>query len=121
MLNSDMCLFFDIETTFPCCTNTGLTLNDGSNQCDRGASELSAIPCSTYAPGSVRAEAANAVELFAGRRETGGFNNDNSPFFNAFTSAWSKATTNGWDDLQPLAESCTVSMPTLLQLLLAFA
>lgn len=112
MLNTDICLFFDIETTFPCCTDTGLTQNDGTNQCDRGGQVLRNTPCPGYVPGSPRAEAASAVELFAGRRAGGGFNNDNAPFFNAFRTAWNKATTNGLSNLQPLVP--TVSMPMCL-------
>ena len=60
-------------------------------------------PCATYRAGSPRVEMASAVALFAGRRAGGGFNNDNAPFFNAFASAWGKATTNGLTGLQPLA------------------
>ena len=102
MLNTDMCLFFDIATTFPCCTDTSLSRNDGTNQCDRGGQVLRNTPCATYAAGSPRAEAASAVELFAGRRAGGGFDNDNTPFFNAFASAWGKATTNGLSGLRPV-------------------
>ena len=107
-LNVDMCLFFDIEATFPCCTRTDLTQNDGSNQCDRGGQVLRNTPCPGYVPGSPRAEAASAVNLFAGRRPGGGFNNDNTPFYTAFASAWNKATTNGLSSLQPLVP--TVSL-----------
>lgn len=103
-----MCLFFDIEATFPCCTRTDLTQNDGSNQCDRGGQVLRNTPCPGYVPGSPRAEAASAVNLFAGRRPGGGFNNDNTPFYTAFASAWNKATTNGLSSLQPLVP--TVSL-----------
>ena len=104
-----MCLLFDIETTFPCCTRTDLTLNDGSNQCDRGGDTLRNAPCASYAPDSTRVEAANAVELFAGLNNNGGFNNDNSPFYDAFTVAWNKATTNGLSGLQPLVGIPTAS------------
>ena len=109
-LNTDMCLLFDIETTFPCCTRTDLTNNNG-NQCDRGDTVLSNTPCASYAPGSVRAEAANAVELFAGLNNNGGFNNDNSPFYDAFTVAWNKATTNGLSGLQPLVDGAPIPPP----------
>jgi len=98
-----MCLLFDIEATFPCCTRTDLTQNNGGNQCDRGGQVLRNTPCASYDAESTRAEAAAAVDLFAGRNNNGGFNNDNTPFYNAFASAWNKATTNGWTGLQPLS------------------
>ena len=107
-LNTDMCLLFDIETSFPCCTRTDLTNNNGGNQCDRNGLVLSNTPCASYAPGSVLEEAADAVRLFAGERAGGGFNNDNGPFYTAFASAWSKATTNGLSG-QPLTGLGTAS------------
>lgn len=112
MLNTDMCLFFDVETTFPCCSNVNVLRGDGSNACDRNNGDiLSGTPCGTYEIGSGREEAANAVELFAQRRETGGFRNDNSHFFTAFEHAWSMATNNGWLGLEPLALSCVPTPP----------
>ena len=113
-LNTDMCLLFDIETSFPCCTRTDLTNNNGGNQCDRNGLVLSNTPCASYAPGSVLEEAADAVRLFAGERAGGGFNNDNGPFYTAFASAWSKATTNGLSGLAPFPG--TSFSPTLQQL-----
>jgi len=70
--------------------------------------------CASYPAGSPREEFADAVELFAGLRAGGGFNNDNTPFFSAFASAWGKATTNGLGDLVPLVSSPN-SFPTPLQ------
>lgn len=96
-LNTDLCLAFDIEATFPCCTDTSQ-----GNACDRNGLVLRNTPCATYPDDSPLAEAANAVELFAGLRDGGGFNNDNGPFFSAFRSAWGKATTNGLSGLVPL-------------------
>jgi hypothetical protein len=115
MLNTDICLFYDIETTFPCCTDTSLSLNGGGNQCDRGGVVLRNTPCGGYVPGSPRAEFASAVELFAGKRPGGGFNNDNGPFYSGFSSAWSKATTNGLSGLQPLVPNPPTDSPTLPQ------
>jgi len=112
MLNADLCLVFDIETTFPCCTNVDRFRDDGTNQCDRGNSVLSDTPCGTYPPNSPREEAQEAIYLFAQPRDQGGFRDDNGPFFDAFATAWNKATTNGWTDLQPIAASCTSSNPT---------
>lgn len=95
-LNVDMCLFFDIETTFPCCT-------DITQNCNRNGLQLDGIPCATYAAGSPREEFSIATNLFAGRNANGGFNNDDQPFYNAFASAWNKATTNGLGSLHPLS------------------
>jgi len=107
-LNVDMCLLFDIEATFPCCTDTSQ-----GTACDRNGQVLRNTPCASYPAGSPRLEAANAVDLFSDRRPGGGFGNDNTPFYNAFASAWGKATTNGLSDLQPLVPSPT-SSPTIL-------
>merc|ERR1712194_445216 len=113
MLNVDLCLVFDIETTFPCCTKTDLLRTDGENHCDGRNGILSDTPCGTYAPGSPREEAADAVNLFAQPRQgRPGFFDDNGPFFDAFASAWNKSTTNGWTNLQPIAVSCVSSSPT---------
>jgi len=113
MLNVDLCLVFDIETTFPCCAKTDLLRTDGENQCDGRNGILSDTPCGTYAPGSPREEAADAVNLFAQPRQgRPGFFDDNGPFFDAFASAWNKSTTNGWTNLQPIAVSCVSSSPT---------
>lgn len=118
MLNTDMCLFFDIEATFPCCT---LTQNGGNNACDRNGLVLRNTQCATYPAGSPRAESASAVELFAGLRAGGGFDNDNTPFFNAFAIAWGKATTNGLSDLVGLdgiaINGVSISVSDLFQVL----
>ena len=102
MLNTDMCLLFDIETTFPCCSRTDLTRNDGTNQCDRRNSVLSDTQCSR----TTNEDAANAMLQFAAQRDDGRFTNENEPFFTAFSVAWEMATINGWDNLQELALSC---------------
>eukprot|EP00985_Skeletonema_marinoi_P027084 scaffold21705_cov110-Skeletonema_marinoi.AAC.1 len=104
MLNTDMCLLFDIETTFPCCSRTDLTRNDGTNQCqcDRRNSVLSDTQCSR----TTNEDAANAMLQFAAQRDDGRFTNDNEPFFTAFSVAWEMATINGRDNLQELALSC---------------
>mmetsp|Transcript_27325 Transcript_27325/g.39135 ORF Transcript_27325/g.39135 Transcript_27325/m.39135 type:complete len:552 (-) Transcript_27325:996-2651(-) len=109
MLNTDMCLLFDIETTFPCCSRTDLTQNDGTNQCDRGNNNLAGIECGRTS----NQETEDAMILFSGQRDGGGFTNDNGPFFSAFSLAWQKATTNGWeDDLHDFALSCGTASPT---------
>eukprot|EP00574_Skeletonema_japonicum_P001168 CAMPEP_0201740636 /NCGR_PEP_ID=MMETSP0593-20130828/46404_1 /ASSEMBLY_ACC=CAM_ASM_000672 /TAXON_ID=267983 /ORGANISM="Skeletonema japonicum, Strain CCMP2506" /LENGTH=600 /DNA_ID=CAMNT_0048234957 /DNA_START=99 /DNA_END=1901 /DNA_ORIENTATION=- len=109
MLNTDMCLLFDIESTFPCCSRTDLFGNDGNNQCNRGNNNLAGIECGRTS--NVETEA--AMVLFSGERDGGGFNNDNGPFFDAFSEAWQKATTNGWEgNLHDFALSCGTASPT---------
>ena len=86
-----------------------LTRNDGSNQCDRFGSNLAGTECAR----TTNEEAANAMILFPGQRDGGGFDNDNGPFFTAFSSAWQAATTNGWEDnLHDFALSCGTVSPT---------
>ena len=106
MLNVDMCLRFDIEQTFPCCTRTDRLANDNvTNPCG----DLSEFPCSSYDDSNARKEFADAVDLFA----TGGGNNIgntlNGPWYEAFTAAWNSATTNGLTNPRPLARGCTLS------------
>ena len=111
MLNTDMCLLFDLEQTFPCCSRTDLLNNNGDNPCR----EFNETTCSVYDESSPRKEAAEAVELLA----TGGGNNirnpNNQPFYDAFETAWSKATTNGVTNLRQLDITCVIptSDPTL--------
>jgi len=106
MLNTDMCLFFDIDNSVECCSRTDL---DG-NACTSRNLDFSQTPCQTYEAGSERNEAAQAVVRFANPRSaldiTGPFFNDNQPFFEAFAVAWEKATTNGWTNLSTLSEAC---------------
>lgn len=102
MLNTDMCLLYDIEQNFPCCSRTDRFRIDGTNACDG----LVETPCSTYDDLSSRKDAADAVNLFA----TGGSNNigstNNGPFYEAFEVAWVKATTNGHEGLYQLGPNC---------------
>jgi len=128
MLNTDLCLAFDIDTTrspdnavFPCCTRNDLTTNNGGNQCEIrvdgfDTTGLANHTCSTYLPQDPRIEAANAVNLFSSPRTrpdgSQGFSNDNTAFFEAFREAWSIATTNGLSGLQPLTQTCDTFPPT---------
>jgi len=91
MLNTDICLYFDISDT-DCCTD---------NDRQRG--------CNTRCQISDNDETVNAIDRFAAR------NNDHQPFYNAFTDAWIKATENGRDGLNNLDEGCTPtsSPPTI--------
>lgn len=131
MLNTDMCLLFDIDTerspdnaVFPCCSRNDLLLGNGNNQCDRNVDGFNApdgfenVVCNSYATGDTRTEASDAIRLFSGIREDGSFTNtgnaiSNQDWFAAFRTAWEKATKNGWASLEPLVDSCTpTAVPT---------
>jgi len=76
MLNTDICLRYDIDDGSPCCTNTNENCRDNSVQ---------NIQCDDSS--DVRPEAfAVFNEFVAGNR------GDNDAFFSAFSSAWVKAT-----------------------------
>lgn len=96
MLNTDICLRFDIPdgNNQSCCTDTSGNNCGGINrQC--ASSEI------------VRAEAFNAFNNF----ENGG-RNDNQNFYDAFAIAWKKATENGSEELlNSLRPTCEVSPP----------
>ena len=110
MLNTDMCLLFDIETTFPCCTRTDLFRVDGTNQCDNRNRVLSNTQCGMTS----NEETFKAIIQFSGQRNDGGFVRNNGPFFTAFRIAWEIATKNGLDNLQELSLSCVLTeSPTL--------
>lgn len=98
MLNTDMCLVFDIneyvERNIPCCT--------GQDQCF----DVEAVMgrCPMYASLSQRSSATEAVrEMLGGSL----ISKNNAPFYNAFAKAWGKATTLGMDEgLSSLVNSC---------------
>lgn len=108
MLHTDMCLLYDIETEFPCCSRIDRLNNVGENPCG----DLSDKPCHSYESSSERTAAADAVNLFA----TGGSNNigstNNAPFYEAFEAAWVKATANGWTNLRQLGPNCDLVTPS---------
>lgn len=93
MLNTDICLRFDIPDgdEQDCCTNI-----NQPNHCRDDS--LPQCPSSE----TVRPEAFAAFEEF----NSGGRNN--TPFYNAFSSAWVKATENGYDEgsLHNLVNTC---------------
>lgn len=100
MLNTDICLVHDIDNNVPCCTNTGTSYpEDGLDRCiDEALSR-----CPIYSQSHSRWEAREAVgEMLGGTYP----NENNVPFYNAFSEAWRKATTVGQTNLSPLAESC---------------
>eukprot|EP00521_Asterionellopsis_glacialis_P011026 CAMPEP_0195307960 /NCGR_PEP_ID=MMETSP0707-20130614/37980_1 /TAXON_ID=33640 /ORGANISM="Asterionellopsis glacialis, Strain CCMP134" /LENGTH=639 /DNA_ID=CAMNT_0040372215 /DNA_START=87 /DNA_END=2007 /DNA_ORIENTATION=+ len=100
-LNTDICLFFDIQDgdSHSCCTDT-------SGDC-RGRFQDSQCPSAE----SIRPEAHAAVIDFLDNRN----DNDNSNFYTAYSSAWELATENGHvGTLKPVgdANSCIVTGPT---------
>lgn len=114
MLNTDICLQYDIDTLFPCCTRIDRLNNSGENACLNP--DLLNVECLPYADDSPRQNAVNAITEFIGGNNPN--NDNNAPFYEAFTIAWKKATMKGWEgQLQPLKQTCTptnspTSIPT---------
>ena len=101
MLNTDICLVWDVEDHFDrCCTRTDLFDSDGISHCQEAADNQ----CGLYPPNHPRMGAVDAVMEFLG---DGDDNDDNTHFYEAFKIAWLKATVNGQHDLHPLRESCS--------------
>eukprot|EP00547_Thalassionema_nitzschioides_P009452 CAMPEP_0194227572 /NCGR_PEP_ID=MMETSP0156-20130528/42927_1 /TAXON_ID=33649 /ORGANISM="Thalassionema nitzschioides, Strain L26-B" /LENGTH=504 /DNA_ID=CAMNT_0038960059 /DNA_START=1198 /DNA_END=2712 /DNA_ORIENTATION=- len=93
MLNSDICLRFDIPdgNVQSCCTNVNQQGCGNRPQCESSA--------------TARPEAFDAFEQFT--------NENNGAFYDAFSTAWVKATENGYElgSLHALVDSCDV-IPT---------
>ncbi|KAL7529895.1 hypothetical protein ACHAWF_006388 [Thalassiosira exigua] len=80
MLNTDVCLLYDIEATGPCCTRTDLEDEDGLNRCESYAD----VECLPYSNDHPRADASRAVvRMLAGSAR----NDDNDPFYSTFREA----------------------------------
>lgn len=94
MLNTDMCLAFDIEDTIndevPCCTKTNRKCLDPDSR-------------KTKCPVASRLESLEAVEEMLGMSNP---HDVNMPFYESFAEAWRKATTVGKDNLSPLVQRC---------------
>mmetsp|Transcript_23426 Transcript_23426/g.49481 ORF Transcript_23426/g.49481 Transcript_23426/m.49481 type:complete len:105 (-) Transcript_23426:499-813(-) len=101
MLNTDICLVYDLDRNFPCCTRTNLFYSNGSNSCMN--EDLENDQCRRYSQNDSKMAATDAVIEYLGGTSP---NTNNEPFYNAFTTAWTKATTLGWNNLSPLSESC---------------
>ena len=101
MLNTDICLLYDIDSKSQCCTRTNLFKGNGNNRCETNF--LSNNECLSYQNGHDRFPAAQAVKKYLGGS---GPNNNNAPFYDAFSIAWFKATTNGLDYLKPITNQC---------------
>jgi len=105
MLNTDMCLVFDIDQNIdrsvPCCTRTEFKYPDGSSRCVNGDAARSRCPM--YSRTNPRRQATEAVRDMLGGSIS---SNNNGPFYIAFARAWRKATTVGQDNLRPLQMTC---------------
>mmetsp|Transcript_23117 Transcript_23117/g.50063 ORF Transcript_23117/g.50063 Transcript_23117/m.50063 type:complete len:557 (-) Transcript_23117:185-1855(-) len=99
MLNTDVCLFYDVDDDVPCCTRTDLFATDGRSRCNTDEAKQ----CATIGEGHPRHDASKAVRRFLGGATQ---NDDNSDFYESFEIAWFQATINGMRDLKPLMESC---------------
>lgn len=89
MLNTDICLAYNIDSNMPCCTK-------GNSQCRQ---------CPRYSDNNPRKAAEEAVLTMLGGSPG---NTDNSPFYSAFEVAWNKLTTIGQENLLPLSTECLI-------------
>ena len=96
MLNTDVCLIYDIDenvdSDINCCTTY-----DGRTPCTGGQGPLRRCP--KYSQFEPRRSARQAVIEYGG-------GDDNSRFYSAFAQAWVKATTLGQTNLAPLELYC---------------
>lgn len=97
MLNTDMCLVFDIEENLdrniPCCSKaSGCEDNEASRK-----------RCPMYAQHDRMQRASDVVHDMLGGSIS---SKNNDPFYTAFSRAWEKATTVGQKNLSPLEENC---------------
>lgn len=107
MLNTDICLFYDIPegNDQSCCTDTTGNCRDDATQ---------NVQCPTAE--LIRPEAFSAFTRFLGGENLN--NGNQEPFYEAFTESWTKATELGYGDndspLFELPESCgpTTTSPT---------
>mmetsp|Transcript_7068 Transcript_7068/g.15346 ORF Transcript_7068/g.15346 Transcript_7068/m.15346 type:complete len:99 (+) Transcript_7068:1-297(+) len=98
MLNTDMCLFYNIEESGPCCSRFLFDPN-GRSRCESHANKQ----CTTYDATHERWEASRAVRKYLGGSTP---NDSQEEFYKAFKLAWYKATINGMDNLHPLMDTC---------------
>lgn len=101
MLNTDLCLVYDIAGNLPCCTRTGVLYPNGDDTCiDTVAAQRK---CPVLSSAHTRYEARETVGEMLG----GAYPNDNNvPFYNAFLESWNKATTVGQSNLSFLKQTC---------------
>lgn len=106
MLNTDICLFYDIpeETDPNCCTNTNGNCRDNSVQNRQ---------CPTAE--TVRPEAFEAFNDFLGGNNLN--NGNQEPFYQAYATAWQLATERGYsdDELFEVPDACSPTAPLTIQ------
>lgn len=96
MLNTDMCLVYDIDNNKQCCSNTGAFKPNGQSRCANNKNRQ----CRRHSQNNPATAA--ALSYLGGSSP----NSNNTPFYKAFTLAWYKATTNGIRGLKPLRDTC---------------
>lgn len=93
MLNTDICLVYDIDNKIPCCTGDSCV----------NASAV-ATKCPVLSSSHARYEAYQTVQQMLGGNEPN--TNTNAPFYSEFTVSWNKATTIGLSNLSFLKDTC---------------
>ncbi|KAL3784493.1 hypothetical protein HJC23_013636 [Cyclotella cryptica] len=101
MLKADVCLLYNTDRKYPCCSKTNRFLH-GVNECD-WEEVLSNKKCPSYAKNDSRMEAVRAVLEYLGGISP---NDNQGPFYKAYATAWFKATTNGHDNLKSIRRTC---------------
>ncbi|KAL3756998.1 LOW QUALITY PROTEIN: hypothetical protein ACHAWU_007025 [Discostella pseudostelligera] len=95
MLNTDLCLVYDIDNNVPCCT---------SDSCiDIIAAAMKCPVLSIVQLTCKLSRWSNKCWAVVGSAPN---NINNAPFYSAFTESWNKATTIGRSNLTLLGESC---------------
>ena len=100
MLNTDICLAFDLDDRPICCTR-----GSSSSSVSESSSSDDEVPCidrqrcPRYDQSDARMDASEAIEEYRGGEGS-------TRFYDAFADAWKKATTVGQSNLSPLAETC---------------
>ena len=102
MLNTDICLVFDIDNDLNCCTKTDEFFQNGNSKCI----DDTLNQCPLYPRSDPRRAATDAVVEYIGGSKDSHGNGNNEAFYSAFATAWEKATTNGQDNLKELLDDC---------------
>ena len=101
MLNTDICLVYDIAGNLPCCTRIGVRYPNGDDTC------IDAVAAQKKCPVLSSARSMYEARETVGEMLGGSYpNTNNAPFYSAFTDSWSKATTVGQTNLSSLKQTC---------------
>ena len=98
MMNTDLCLFYDVDS-HDCCTRTDLRTSDGRSRCESHQNKQ----CPMIDRNHKRWPAAQTVVAALGGRTQ---NTNNEPFYQCFERAWFRATMNGHKILKPIVDKC---------------